>query len=76
MAYTCDHCGKGKLRGQNITHHRGVAGGRWKRKAPKTKKVSRPNLHPVWVLEKGKRIRKSLCTSCLRTLKRSTLAKK
>lgn len=73
MAYICDHCGKGRLRGQNITHHRGVAGGRWKRKAPKTKKVSKPNLHTVWVLEKGKRIKKRLCTSCLRLFKKSRI---
>ena len=73
MAYSCDHCGKGKLRGQNITHHRGVAGGRWKRKAPKTKKVSKPNLHTTWYLEEGKRVKKRLCTSCLRLFKTSRI---
>lgn len=71
MAKICDKCGKGSLRGQNITHHRGVAGGRWKRKAPKTKKISKPNLHPAWVIESGKRVRKHFCTSCLRLVKRS-----
>jgi ribosomal protein L28 len=38
-----------------------VAGGRWKKRAPHTRKVFKPNLHK-WMGMK-------LCTKCLRKLK-------
>lgn len=70
MALKCDFCDKGAKKGQNITHHRGVAGGRWKRKAPKTKKLSQPNLQSAWLKINGVRVKKIVCTSCLRTFKK------
>lgn len=70
MAYRCDRCGKGSFRGHNVKHHRGVAGGQWKRKAPKTKKVSKPNLQTAWVVEAGQRVKKRLCTRCLKMVKK------
>ncbi|MDO8488131.1 MAG: 50S ribosomal protein L28 [bacterium] len=61
MAYVCDNCGKGVQYGGLHTHGRGVAGGRWKKKAPSVRKVFKPNLH-AWHGMK-------LCTKCLRLLK-------
>lgn len=71
MAYKCDFCAKGSLSGQNIKHHRGVAGGQWKRKAQKTKKTNLPNLQTAWMVIDGKKSKKRLCTSCLRKHKRT-----
>ncbi len=61
MAYMCDYCEKGVQYGETGTHHRGVAGNRWKKRAHHTRKVFRPNLH-AWMGLK-------LCTKCLRKLK-------
>ena len=61
----CFHCGKGVLFGRSHTHHRGVAGGRWKKRAPKTQRVFEPNLQKVEVMESGKVMRVKLCTKCV-----------
>lgn len=80
MAYKCDRCGKGRMVLKSGRHHRGVAGGKWKQRAPKTRKVSRPNLHPFkGVLRTkrqpaGKTGRWRLCTKCLRIVKKQQKA--
>lgn len=61
MAYVCDNCGKASQYGETHSHRRGVAGGRWKKRAAHTRKVFKPNLHK-WMGMK-------LCTKCLRKLK-------
>lgn len=61
MSYVCDNCGRGVQYGETGRHGRGVAGGRWKKRAQKTRKVFKPNLHK-W---KGMK----LCTKCLRRAK-------
>lgn len=61
MAFVCDNCGKGAQYGETHTHHRGVAGGQWKKRAQRTRKVFKPNLHK-WHKMK-------LCTKCQRKLK-------
>ncbi len=66
----CYHCGKGILMGRSHTHHRGVAGGRWKKRAPKTQRIFHANLQAVAVLEKGKTINVKLCTKCLKRMKK------
>ncbi len=66
MSYICDSCEKTIQVGHHIRHHRGVAGGRWKRKAQKTNRVWLPNLHSVRVMENGKIVRRRLCTKCMR----------
>lgn len=66
MAYKCDLCGKGKIITKSGRHHRGVAGGKWKNRAPKTKKILLPNLQTY----KGKRY----CVKCLRKVKKSESA--
>lgn len=66
----CFHCGKGVIFGRSHTHHRGVAGGRWKKRAPKTRKIFLPNLQKVSIIEKGKEKRVKLCTKCLKRIKK------
>lgn len=67
---TCYHCGKGILLGRSHTHHRGVAGGRWKKRAPKTQRLFRPNLQKVQILENGKKITVKLCAKCLKRIRK------
>ena len=68
----CYQCGKGVMFGRSHTHHRGVAGGRWKKRAPKTQKLFYPNLQPVMILENGKDVRVRLCTKCIKRIKKDT----
>lgn len=74
MAYKCDLCGKGKMVGKQHRHHAGVAGNRWNRRAPKTLKVFKPNLHNAKVVIAGTAQRLKLCTKCLRIMKDSQKA--
>jgi len=66
----CFHCGKGILMGRTHTHHRGVAGGRWKKRAPKVQRVFRANLQVMNVLVDGVEKRVKLCTKCLKRVKK------
>ena len=66
----CYHCGKGIIFGHRHTHHRGVAGGRWKKRAPKTRRTFEPNLQHVDIVESGEVKRVKLCTKCLKRIKK------
>ena len=66
----CYHCGKTILFGRSHTHHRGVAGGRWKKRAPKTQRVFKPNLQKVEILIAGKAKSVKLCTRCLKRVRK------
>lgn len=66
----CFHCGKGVLFGRSHTHHRGVAGGRWKKRAPKTQRIFRPNLQKAEILMSGKKIKVRLCTKCIKRIRK------
>lgn len=66
----CYHCKKGLLFGRSHTHHRGVAGGRWKKRAPKTRRVFSPNLQRVEIMEGSDIKRVKLCTKCLKRVKK------
>ncbi|MCL4353041.1 bL28 family ribosomal protein [Patescibacteria group bacterium] len=55
--------------GRSHTHHPGVAGGRWKKKAPVTQKIFKPNLHWAKMPINGVMKRVRLCTKCLRTVR-------
>lgn len=55
--------------GRQHKHHPGVAGGRWKRRAPKTLKVFKPNLHAAHVMVGNNLKKVRLCTKCLRRAK-------
>lgn len=57
----CFLCGKGRVISTIGKHRRGVAGGQWKKKAPKSRKIFKPNLHKF----QGK----MYCTKCLRRVK-------
>jgi len=70
MVVSCYHCGKTVLFGRRHTHHRGVAGGRWKKRAPKTRRIFRPNLQKVTILENGKEKKVKLCTKCIKRIKK------
>ena len=56
MSKVCEICGKGPLRGQNVSHANN-----------KTKRVWRPNLQKVRVLHEGKVVRIRACTTCIKT---------
>lgn len=66
----CYHCGKGLLFGRSHTHHRGVAGGRWKKRAQKTQRIFEPNLQKVEIMLDGVQKRVNLCTKCLKRIKK------
>lgn len=68
--FGCYHCGKGLLYGRSHTHHRGVAGGRWKKRAPKTQRIFKANLVRLSIIEKGKAVRIRLCTKCLKRIRK------
>jgi large subunit ribosomal protein L28 len=60
----CSVCGKGTIHGRNIRHRHA---GRWERRAPKTNRVFRANVHKRIVDVNGEPIRMAICTRCLRT---------
>lgn len=70
MSNICFHCGKGVLHGRSHTHHRGVAGGRWKKRAQKTNRVFEPNLHKVQVMVEGVKQSVKMCSKCLKRVKK------
>ncbi|MCL5433117.1 MAG: 50S ribosomal protein L28 [Patescibacteria group bacterium] len=76
MAMKCYLCGKGKMIGRQHKHHPGVAGGRWKRRAPHTLKIFKPNLHSARIQVDGFTKRVRLCTKCLRIVKEDRQLKK
>ncbi|MCX7996661.1 MAG: hypothetical protein N2691_02765 [Patescibacteria group bacterium] len=49
----CYVTGVGRMYGRSHTHHRGVAGGRWKKRAQKTQRIFKPNLQRVLIWEDG-----------------------
>lgn len=64
MPAQCELCGKATTFGRNIRHQHS---GRWQRKAPRTPRFYKPNLHTQVVHRDGKSTRMRLCTRCLRT---------
>jgi len=66
----CYHCNKGVLFGRSHTHHRGVAGGRWKKRAPKTRRIFKPNLQKITILENNKEKQVKICNKCLKRIKK------
>ena len=65
----CFHCKKGTMLGRSHTHHRGVAGGRWKKRAPKTNRTFKANLQRVTILDGKKKRQVRLCTKCIKRIK-------
>ncbi|GIW62942.1 MAG: hypothetical protein KatS3mg090_0768 [Patescibacteria group bacterium] len=67
----CFHCGKTTQFGRSYTHRKGVAGGRWKKRAQATRKIFKVNLQAVKVrLEDGKIKRVKVCSKCIKRVKK------
>jgi ribosomal protein L28 len=56
--------------GRSHTHHRGVAGGRWKKRAQKTARIFKPNLQTVSIIEQGVRKQIRISTKALKRVKK------
>ncbi|MCD6216566.1 50S ribosomal protein L28 [bacterium] len=60
MSQKCDICGKGPMSGNSVSHsHR------------KTRRKFYPNLHRVTIEENGRKVRKKICTRCLKTMSKA-----
>lgn len=66
----CYYSGKSALFGRSHTHHRGVAGGRWKKRAPKTQRIFKPNLIRVKIIEDDQVITVKLAAKVLKRIKK------
>lgn len=66
MAYQCELCSKKSSSGRQHTHHTGVAGGQWKKRAPVTMRSFRPNLHWVTLTLRGVTMRVHACAKCIK----------
>ncbi|MFW6096565.1 MAG: 50S ribosomal protein L28 [Chloroflexota bacterium] len=53
----CENCGKGPQFGHNVSFSQ-----------KKTKRQFKPNVQRISVYENGKRVRKYLCTRCIKAL--------
>ncbi len=67
----CEECGKGTQFGRSIQHKHG---GKWYRRAHKTNRVFKPNVHKQLVFKNGQSMRMHICTRCLRTLAKRAAA--
>lgn len=70
MALVCDNCGKGMVYGRQSSHHRGVAGKRWKKRAQVTLRTFKPNLQKIAVMVNSKKVTMRLCTDCISLFKK------
>lgn len=66
MSLKCDLCSKKPLAGGSHKHHRGVAGGQWKRRATHTKRTIGVNLHWVSMRINGHMSRVHACAKCIK----------
>lgn len=69
MAYTCDICSKKTNAGRQHTHHTGVAGGQWKKRAQTTLRSFAPNLHVVTIPVDGVMTHVRACAKCIKRSK-------
>ena len=70
MAYRCEICGKKTVAGRSQQHKRGVAGKRWKKRAPSTLRLFKPNLQKKTLLISGEKKKMKICTKCLKRIKK------
>lgn len=66
MAYRCEMCEKKSSMGRSHTHHTGVAGGQWKKRAQTTTRSFKPNLHVISMQIKGVMTTLKACTKCIK----------
>lgn len=69
MASRCELCDKKSYTGRSHTHHTGVAGGQWKKRAQTTWRSFKPNLHWVTLPIDGALTRIHACTSCIKRVR-------
>lgn len=69
MARKCELCAKKSVAGGSHVHHRGVAGGQWKRRAQHTKRTIGVNLHWVTMSINGAMVRVKSCAKCIKRAK-------
>jgi ribosomal protein L28 len=69
MAYKCELCDKKTLAGRQHTHHAGVAGGQWKKRAQTTRRKFRPNLHLVTLPVNGVMTKVKACAKCIKRIR-------
>jgi len=69
MALRCELCDKKTRAGRTSKHHPGVAGQQWKRRAPKTGRLFKVNLHWVTMPIDGVLTRVRSCTDCIKRVK-------
>lgn len=56
MAKRCEVCGKGPMSGNNVSHSK-----------VHTRRRFMPNLQPARVTLRGRQVRATVCTRCIRT---------
>ena len=66
----CFNCKKGTVKGASHTHHRGVAGGRWRKRAPHTVRSFFANLQRVTIMIGKTEKKVNVCTKCLKRIKK------
>jgi ribosomal protein L28 len=69
----CYISGTGAIFGRSHTHHKGVAGGRWIKRAVKTQRVFKPNLQKVTILENGVTKRVFVTTKVIKRVKKDLI---
>lgn len=69
MAARCEICFKKSYAGGSHTHHTGVAGGQWKKRAQTTIRQFKPNLHWTTMSFDGVAKRVRACTKCIKRAK-------
>ncbi|MEK9143383.1 MAG: 50S ribosomal protein L28 [Patescibacteria group bacterium] len=62
-------CKKKSSMGRSHTHHTGVAGGQWKKRAQTTIRSFKPNLHWISLSIHGIMTRMHACTKCIKRVK-------
>lgn len=70
MSLICQNCGKIKVMGRSKTHKRGVAGKRWKKRAPVTPRLFSVNIQNATAIVNGKEVKMKLCTKCIKRFKK------
>lgn len=70
MSYICEICGKKSTVGSSQIHGRGVAGKRWLKRAPKTRRVFKPNLQNITLLISGETKKMRICAKCIKRIKK------
>ncbi len=70
MSYICEICGKSVSVGRSQQHGRGVAGKRWKKRAPVTPRLFKPNLQKVTLKINNEVKKMRICTTCLKRIRK------